>query len=268
MTPRARTPLLAGLAAAICAIAVLALLAGRKDKSATVAGERMDAAAEAPAASPETPRPSLAATGRAAAAVELAGAADTANSAAASEPTFDPAALYGLVTGLDRQPVEGAELHVWPAGGQGPALASIASDAAGLFRFTELEPQSSYALLCAAEGYLPVQALELTGRHVAIELEPAAPFAGVVLDEATRLPHERAPAEGPRAEALRGPERHDQPAFPRVVRRRQGHPGQDRRREGAHDQELRLLRHLRDRRPELRGLHLRPRRHQGLRVRS
>ena len=45
-----------------------------------------------------------------------------------------------------------------------------------------------------------------------------------------------------------------------VSRGRQGHPGEDRRRQEPPDQELRLLRDLRHRRAELRGLDLRPRR--------
>ena len=77
-----------------------------------------------------------------------------------------------------------------------------------------------------------------------------------------RLQDQRAAAEGARAEAVRGPEGHDQADDPGLERRRQGDAGEDRRRQGAPDPELRLRRRFGDRRAELRGQHLRPRRRQ------
>ncbi len=78
-----------------------------------------------------------------------------------------------------------------------------------------------------------------------------------------RLPHERAAAQGARAEAVRGPEGHDQADEPGLERRRQGDAGEDRHRQGPPGPRLRLLRLVRDRRPALRGEHLRPRRREG-----
>ncbi len=71
---------------------------------------------------------------------------------------------------------------------------------------------------------------------------------------------ERAAAPRSRAEALRGPEGHHQAHEPRLHRRRQGHPGEDRRRQEPPDPRLRLRRDLRHRRPELRRVDLRARR--------
>ena len=68
--------------------------------------------------------------------------------------------------------------------------------------------------------------------------------------------------KAPGAEALPGPEGHDQADEPGLQRRRQGHAGEDRHRQGPPDPQLRLRRGLGDRRPELRRQHLRPRRRQ------
>src|SRR5262249_48003977 len=70
-----------------------------------------------------------------------------------------------------------------------------------------------------------------------------------------RLPHERAAAQGAGAEAVRGPEGLDQADQPGLDRRRPRHAGEDRRGQEPHDPQLRLLRGLRDRRPQFRGLH-------------
>ena len=64
------------------------------------------------------------------------------------------------------------------------------------------------------------------------------------------------------AQAVRGPEGLDQADVAGVERRRSRHPGEDRRRQAAPDQELRLRRGLRDRRAELRRVDLRARRRQ------
>ena len=77
-----------------------------------------------------------------------------------------------------------------------------------------------------------------------------------------RLQDQRTAPEGPGAEALPGPEGHDQADEPRLQRRRQGHAGEDRHRQGPPDPQLRLRRGLGDRRAELRRQHLRPRRRQ------
>ena len=77
-----------------------------------------------------------------------------------------------------------------------------------------------------------------------------------------RLQDQRAAPEGPRAEAVPGPEGHDQADQPGLERRRQGHAGEDRHRQGPPDPQLRLRRRLGDRRAELRRQHLRPRRRQ------
>ena len=77
-----------------------------------------------------------------------------------------------------------------------------------------------------------------------------------------RLPDQRAAPEGPGAEALPGPEGHDQADEPGLQRRRQGHAGEDRHRQGPPDPQLRLRRGLGHRRAELRRQHLRPRRRQ------
>ena len=80
--------------------------------------------------------------------------------------------------------------------------------------------------------------------------------------EEVRLSNERASSEGARAQAVPGPERHDQAHEPGLERRRQGHAGEDRHRQGPIDPQLRLRRRFGDRRPELRRQHLRPRRRQ------
>ena len=77
-----------------------------------------------------------------------------------------------------------------------------------------------------------------------------------------RLPDQRTPPEGARAEALPGPEGHDQADEPRLQRRRQGHAGEDRHRQGPPHPHLRLRRRLGHRRAELRRQHLRPGRRQ------
>ena len=79
-----------------------------------------------------------------------------------------------------------------------------------------------------------------------------------------RLQDQRAAAQGAGAEALRRPEGHDQADDAGVERGRPRHAGEDRRGEGPADQELRLLRDLLDRRAELRGVDLRPRRCEGV----
>ena len=56
----------------------------------------------------------------------------------------------------------------------------------------------------------------------------------------------------------------DQADQPGLERRRQGNAGQDRHRQEPPDQELRVLRRMRDRRVELRGQHLRARRRKGV----
>src|SRR5262249_49751710 len=73
------------------------------------------------------------------------------------------------------------------------------------------------------------------------------------------LQDERTSDEGARAEAVRGPEGQHQADEPGVERRRQGDAGEDRRREVASDQVLRLQRIECDRRVELCGKHLRAR---------
>ena len=76
--------------------------------------------------------------------------------------------------------------------------------------------------------------------------------------------HERPPAPRARAQALRGPEGHDQAEDARLRRRRQGHAGEDRHHQDAAHQELRLQRGQRDRRAQLRRVDLRARRREGL----
>ena len=63
--------------------------------------------------------------------------------------------------------------------------------------------------------------------------------------------------KGSRAQAVPGPERHDQADQPGLERRRQGHPRKDRHRQGPLDPQLRLRRRLGDRRTQLRRQHLR-----------
>ena len=77
-----------------------------------------------------------------------------------------------------------------------------------------------------------------------------------------RLPDQRTPPEGARAEALPGPEGHDQADEPRLQRRRQGHAGEDRHRQGPPHPHLRIRRRLGHRRAELRRQHLRAGRRQ------
>src|SRR5262249_988123 len=81
---------------------------------------------------------------------------------------------------------------------------------------------------------------------------------------AVGLPHERAAAEGPGAEAVRGPEGLDQAHQPGERGGRPRHPGEDRRGQEPHDPELRLLRDLLHGRAELRGVDLRAWRREGL----
>ena len=69
-----------------------------------------------------------------------------------------------------------------------------------------------------------------------------------------QLPDQRAAAQGAGAEALRGPEGHDQAEEPGLERGGQGHAGEDRHRQGPDDQVLRLLRDLLHRRAQLRRL--------------
>ncbi len=69
------------------------------------------------------------------------------------------------------------------------------------------------------QGRLPPRDHELHRRPVARRQE-------------VRLQDQRAAAEGPRAEAVRGPEGHDQADEPGLERRRQGHAGEDRHRQG------------------------------------
>ena len=66
--------------------------------------------------------------------------------------------------------------------------------------------------------------------------------------------------QGAGTEAVRGPEGHDQADQPGVERGRQGHAGEDRRGQEPADSRLRLRRRKCDRRVELRGQHLCPRR--------
>jgi len=72
-----------------------------------------------------------------------------------------------------------------------------------------------------------------------------------------RLPHQRAADEGTRAQAVRGPEGHDQADQPGVQRRGQGNSGKDRRGERPIDQVLRLQRVERHGRAQLRRQYLR-----------
>ena len=72
--------------------------------------------------------------------------------------------------------------------------------------------------------------------------------------------------QGARAEAVRGPEGLDQAHEPGVERRRRRDAAEDRRRERPADPRLRLRRRKRDRRAELRGQHLCPRRREGAQV--
>src|SRR5262249_43494130 len=65
-------------------------------------------------------------------------------------------------------------------------------------------------------------------------------------------------------EAVRGPEGLDQADVARELGRRSRHPGEDRRRQAAADQELRLRRGQRDRRAQLRRFDLCARGRQGL----
>jgi hypothetical protein len=78
-----------------------------------------------------------------------------------------------------------------------------------------------------------------------------------------RLQDQRAAAPRARTQAVRGPEGLDQADEPRVDRRRQGHAGEDRRRQAAPDRDFGYDESQRDRRAQLRRVDLRARRHQG-----
>ena len=69
-------------------------------------------------------------------------------------------------------------------------------------------------------------------------------YIGALADrrQEVRLQDQRAAAEGARAEAVRGPEGHDQADQPGLERRRQGDAGEDRRRQEPADPQLRLRR--------------------------
>ena len=77
--------------------------------------------------------------------------------------------------------------------------------------------------------------------------------------QAVRLPHQRAAAQGARAQVVRGSEGLDQADHAGFGGGRSRYPGEDRRGEEPHDPELRVLRGVCDRRLELRGVDLRAR---------
>ena len=189
MTARTRWPLLAGLVlAAACVLGLFASLASRSAHRAPISGGHPSAAPAPPEAVPALPR--AAAEEVALQREDPAEAPAPPEEASAPREPFDPTALCGTVFDMQGEVIAGASVHAWSQGNAPLEVARASTDIDGRFRMRGLVPMRTYDLLCGAEGYLPKATQGTVGTSLTIELEGAAPLAGVLLDTETREPLE------------------------------------------------------------------------------
>ncbi|MEM7308500.1 MAG: carboxypeptidase-like regulatory domain-containing protein [Planctomycetota bacterium] len=110
------------------------------------------------------------------------------------EEGFDGLALYGTLEDEEANPIEGAQLALYPRRGDydelGAPLAECVSNAEGRFRFLDLEEFKEYRIYAQADGFLPRMQSRKTGVDDELTLRKAAPFAGKVVDAASGVPLE------------------------------------------------------------------------------